>query len=239
MAGRLINGWSYQESGNQMGRAAVCAVSARPWAFAKGSIVHAARSLLIPDPIYLAGRTTEDGRFVDPTAPQPSVLREDFLTRMAADARSRDLIPAPRTGPAWPAWSAIAGCYEAWCVTADPVRPAAGDNLYENWVIWCCLGGVVVLATRRRLAWGVVALVVALQVVPPGIAPGATPRFVVPVRAWVDLWGVWLAVACLSWVVAQVRARRRWRDERRGASLGAADTALGPPAAVAFDAAAD
>ncbi|RJP31909.1 MAG: hypothetical protein C4547_14690 [Phycisphaerales bacterium] len=238
LAGRLINGWSYQESGQRMGRAAACAVAARPWAFAWGSVVNAGRILLQPDRIYLAGRS-DDACPVDPLVPRPDDLFDDFGERMPSDSRVRGWLSPPRRGPAWPLWSAMAWRFRAWCVAADPLPLLPGDNPYENWVMWCCLSGVAALATRRRSACAALMLIVVLQTVPPGIAPGATPRFAVPVRAWVDLWGVWSVVLCGGWVWSTARRRRTAGRDSWGRRARADDGRRVPPGAVAFDARAD
>ena len=232
IAYRLVHGCTCQQANARLGAAAWPICKAHKCKIAKGTILNAARILLMPDPVYLYRPPGSGVLIADVTHDIPfqstGPLFDDFHTRMYGSAQQGVVGVTGQPGSLEPAWSAVAAWYHRHLVKGRSLPFLPGDSPYEHWVMFCFLGALAAatMSTTRRSGWLVLGGIVVLQVLPSGFMPGATPRFAVPVRPIVDLCGVWFAVEMLAFV--KVHGLSRLHRARHAASMRTAKTQSAP-----------
>ncbi len=92
-----------------------------------------------------------------------------------------------------PAWRAIAEWFYV-NIEAGPSVLGIVDSPYEEFGWLCIIGMIAVLGTRERFAWLVIAGVIFLQIVPSAFLAGPTPRYAIPIKPLMILYGAYVVV---------------------------------------------
>jgi len=219
---RKVHHASWSKAMGQLGEAAMPILLAHKRAVAIGTFVNAARTLLMPDGIYLcrpeapgSAATSFPGSVVGSAQGHPpfvstSKYERDFKIRLYEAADQPYIHPNRHAGPLAHYWSALSAWYHANIVTGKPLPVIPGDTPYEHWVYFCLLGGVAMLFRPRHVVVGILLWAVMLcQLLPSSFIPGTNPRFAVPIRPIVDLWGIYLACTGFAVLWAWVSPIRR------------------------------
>jgi hypothetical protein len=92
-----------------------------------------------------------------------------------------------------PAWRELARWYYH-NIEAGPSVLGIVDSPYEEFGWLCIIGMIAVLATRERYAWLAITGVIFLQIVPSAFLAGPTPRYAIPIKPLMVLYGAYVVV---------------------------------------------
>lgn len=192
MAYRQHHECSWAEASSKLGDAAWVICKAHPWTVLKGTFRNAAHTLLSVDPVHRRRPEAEvrtcrgDGVEWLSTAE----YEQDFLTRLRPWMSGVDF-HVKRDGSALSAaMTRLLGVIDRAGLRAPAPRGLPGDTLYETWVYVCLAGGLaLMIRSRQRRLWWLTGLALALPLAVSSFTPGEDPRFAVPLRPVLNLWG--------------------------------------------------
>jgi hypothetical protein len=191
---------SLVESAAIMGRANHDLIREHLGSVIKNTLRYAYWMVMVPDSFYrfqpggAPGVQTSNGEYVREA--RAAIFDVSTYTKLmepwvAPYAEYVTLQSAPAY--ASPAWRAIAEWFYV-NIEAGPSIFGMVDSPYEEFGWLCIIGMIAVLGTRERFAWLVVAGVIFLQIVPSAFLAGPTPRYAIPIKPLMILYGAYVVV---------------------------------------------
>lgn len=204
MAYRQRHNCSWAEASSKLGEAAWVICKAHPWRVLVGTLRNAAHTLLKPDPVYLRRSPAQMEAWSRAGIAFPSTVEyeADFLTRVQPQVGPLHFRVRRTDAPISTAWTRLVWNFDRVFVRGPTPAWLPGDTWFETWVYFCLSGaGLMLLVDRRRIEWGLTLLAVGLPLAVSSFTPGEDPRFAVPLRPILHMWGT----AAGAWAVRATR----------------------------------
>ncbi len=208
-----VRGVPLKQSSAIMADACRDLIRENPRATLENTIRYSYWLLMVPDSFYrfhpggAPGVITPTGESErNTTAEIFDVRTYEPMMRPWVDPYSHYIALSGAPKPTTPMWRGFARWFYRHVENGRPLL-GMGDSLYEQFTWLCLMGIVLALATRERATWLLVAGVIACQIVPSAFFGGPTPpRYAVPVKPLMLLYGAFLVVFVLRAAVAALYA---------------------------------
>jgi len=204
-----VRGMPFAESSKVLGRAGLDILLENPVTVAVSTVKDAAWLLMAPDPVYrfvpggapgIGGQRDKSAELYDVST--YSVGPASWEGTLAGHRAYLPMDQAPRVMT--PAWVKVKELFRAH-VDRGPSPLTVRDSLYEEFMLFAVLAGVVLVVRRRSLDACIPLLILTLYVGISALLAGSQTRYAVVVKPILFIWAGWGIVACVDVLVLIVR----------------------------------
>lgn len=215
LAYKRVRGMSFTETTKILGQAGLDVMLENPRAVVVNAVKDAAWMLLAPDPVYrfvpggapgIGGQRNKSAELFDIST--YSTGPDSWQTTLAAHERYLPLSNSPRVLTT--VWNKIKRTFRSQ-IDRGPSPIGLRDSLYEEFILFCFLGGVMTIVMRRNAEATILVLIVFLYVGISALLSGPQTRYAVVVKPILLIWAAVSVVACADGIFFVVRSLRRRR----------------------------